>query len=119
MQLPRVPRIPGVARVRVRRGITNVAGLAAFIRARLGEVGETLVPLLRRAEARAALPGSPGDAGAGEAVLEQARQVIVSAAAPFAPTSFARARLLRQMHACGLLSEDETVQAETLLGVAR
>ncbi|HEY2272076.1 MAG TPA: hypothetical protein VGH30_04835 [Jatrophihabitantaceae bacterium] len=99
-----------------RGGMANLAGLAAFIRARLGEVGDSLMPLLVRRNdcAQRALP-----AGSGDAWLDEARQTIVSAAAPFAPTSFARARLLRQMHACGLLSEDETDQAETLLGVAR
>jgi hypothetical protein len=45
--------------------------------------------------------------------------VIVGAAAPFAPTSYARARLLRQMHASGLLSEQEADQAEQILGVAQ
>ncbi len=33
----------------------------------------------------------------------QAATVVVMAAAPFGPNSFARARLLRQMHACGLI----------------
>ena len=44
--------------------------------------------------------------------------VIVSAAAPFAATSYARARLLRQMHASGLLTDHEAEQAETMFGVA-
>jgi hypothetical protein len=34
----------------------------------------------------------------------QVAMVVVGAAAPFAPTSYARARLLRQLHASGLLS---------------
>ena len=32
---------------------------------------------------------------------------VVGAAAPFAPTSYSRARLIRQMHASGLLSDDQ------------
>jgi hypothetical protein len=116
MQLPRVFTPRGIRVPGVRGGIPNLAGLAAFIRARLGEVGDSLVPLLvrRNDSAQRALAAGSGDAG-----LDEARRTIVSAAAPFAPTSFARARLLRQMHACGLLSEAETDQAETLLGVAR
>lgn len=35
-----------------------------------------------------------------------ARVVIEPARAPFALTSYARARLLRQLHACGLLRPD-------------
>lgn len=103
----RLPRIPGF-----RGGVDTVAGLASFIRARLGEVSDTLAVLARRAEPSRALPGRGGQ-------LEDARAAVVSAAAPFAPTSYARARLLRQMHACGLLSEDETEQAQRLLGVAQ
>ena len=34
--------------------------------------------------------------------------MVVGAVAPFAPTAYARARLLRQMHAAGLLSRQET-----------
>ncbi len=44
--------------------------------------------------------------------------VVIAATAPFAASSFARARLLRQLHACGLLTEGESAQAERLLGVA-
>ena len=44
--------------------------------------------------------------------------VIVAAAAQFAPNAYARARLLRQMHACGLLTVQETQQVEHMLGVA-
>jgi hypothetical protein len=116
MQLLRAPRIPGVRVPAVRVGLPDLAGLAGFLRARLVEVSDSLVPLLaRRADqARPELPP-----GSGDRALAEAHRTIVSAAAPFAPTSFARARLLRQMHACGLLSQDETDQAETLLGVAR
>jgi hypothetical protein len=104
MQLPRIHGLTG--------GLTSLAGLAAFIRGRLGEVGDSLVPLLaRRGEAPAALTG--------DRALDATRQVVVSAAAPFAPTSYARARLLRQMHATGLLSELETEQVRALLGVAQ
>ena len=40
--------------------------------------------------------------------------VVVGAAAPFAPTAYARARLLRQLHASGLLSASELRRAEQL-----
>ena len=104
MQLPKIPGLTG--------GLTSLASLAAFIRGRLGEVGDTLVPLLaRRGDGPAALTGDRS--------LESTRQVVVSAAAPFATTSYARARLLRQMHATGLLSAQETEQVRALLGVAQ
>ena len=48
----------------------------------------------------------------------QVAKVLVSAAAPFAPNSYARTRLLRQMHAAGLLSDTEAERAERVLGVA-
>ena len=93
------PRLPGIG-----RPLRTLADLAGFIRDRLAEV----VP--RRNEARALTDGR--DAA-------QVATVIVAAAAPFAPNSFARARLLRQMHASGLLTQRETEQAEQLLGVAQ
>jgi hypothetical protein len=107
MQLPKIPGVTG--------GLTSLAGLAAFIRARLGEMGDSLVPLLaRRGEAPAALTGDRS--------WDDTRQLVVSAAAPFATTSYARARLLRQLHAAGLLSDlsaQESEQVRALLGVAQ
>jgi hypothetical protein len=102
MQLPSVPHIPGLT-----SGLNSIASLAAFVRDRLA----------RRGDAQLALTG-PSD----PSTIESAGQlavVIVGAAAPFASTSYARARLLRQMHASGLLSARETEQAEQLLGVAQ
>ncbi|HEY2299540.1 MAG TPA: hypothetical protein VGH43_17535 [Jatrophihabitans sp.] len=94
------PRLPGLG-----RPLRTLADLAGFIRDRLAEV----VP--RRNNGPRALTDGPNAA--------QAATVIVAAAAPFAPSSFARARLLRQMHASGLLTQRETEQAEQLLGVAQ
>ena len=94
-----------------------VVALASFVRQRLAEVGDTLSPLLGRRE-----DGALAIAAETEAARNAARQfamVIVGAAAPFAPTSYARARLLRQMHASGLLSEQEADQAVEILGVAQ
>jgi hypothetical protein len=48
----------------------------------------------------------------GGAAPQGASVIVTAAAAPFAPNSFARARLLRQLHACGRLEPDGT-------GVAR
>lgn len=90
MHLP----VPGFARP-LRRPITTLAELAALVRTRL------VVSLWGRPES-----------------LPDPDSVVVAAAAPFAPTSFARARLLRQMHASGLLDDRETEQARHLLGVA-
>jgi hypothetical protein len=86
--------------------LPSLADLAGYIRHRLAAVDT----LWRRGDA--ALEAS------GERAEDGADLVVVAAAAPFAATSFARARLLRQMHACGLLSEHESVRAERLLGVA-
>ena len=94
-----------------------VVALAAFVRQRLTEVGDTIAPLLNRRDA-----ASADRIQAGEQTHRTARQfaaVIVAAAAPFASTSYARARLLRQMHASGLLTEQEAEQTIDALGVAR
>jgi hypothetical protein len=77
-----------------------VAAFASFVRERLTEVGGTLAPLWARREG-------------GEVSM-----VIIGAAAPFAPTSHARARLLRQAHASGLLSSRESEQAARTLGIS-
>jgi hypothetical protein len=105
-----LPRIPGLVRP-FTRPLTSLAGLAVFIRERLTEVA----PLWPRRE-----DGPPALTDARErAAVADAATVIVAAAGQFAPTSFARARLLRQMHASGLLSTHETEQAELLFGVAQ
>jgi len=49
------------------------------------------------------------------AAARQLATVIVGAAAPFAPTSYSRARLIRQMHASGLLSAEEARRTEIVL----
>jgi hypothetical protein len=74
-----------------------VVALATFVRQRLSDV------LTHRAES----------------TPKQVALVIVGAAAPFAPTAHARSRLLRQMHASGLLTERELSQTSTIIGVAR
>jgi hypothetical protein len=76
-----------------------VIALAAFLRERLGDRAEV------------------GPAGE-HSVVAAARQlaaVIVGAAAPFAPTSYSRARLIRQMHASGLLTGDEVRRTVAIL----
>jgi hypothetical protein len=104
MHLPAIRRprpqvaLPALARP-LRRPIDNLVELAGLIRRRLTDT-------LRGHPEQPSAPDHP-DA------------VVMSAAAPFAPTSFARARLLRQMHAAGLLSARETEQAEHLFGVAQ
>ncbi|TAM85477.1 MAG: hypothetical protein EPN43_11420 [Jatrophihabitans sp.] len=79
-----------------------LAALAQFVRARLAEVGGSLGPLLGR--------GGDGQA-APQRRAELARTAIVAAAAPFAATSYARARLLRQLYASGLLTDHEAERA--------
>ena len=93
-----------------------VVALAAFVRQRLAEVGDTLSPLLSRRPDSAVAVRDEAEA---RSAARQLAMVIVGAAAPFAPTSYARARLLRQMHASGLLTEKEADQAVEILGVAQ
>ena len=93
-----------------------VAALAAFVRDRLAEVSDSLAPLWSRrdGEALPALRSEHPD----HSVVATARSlamVLVGAAAPFAPTSYSRARLIRQMHASGLLSDEHLVRAQRVL----
>jgi hypothetical protein len=78
-----------------------VAAFAAFVRQRLAGLAD-VTNVVRET------------VSAPRAVTTQRRNiamVIVAAAAPFAPTAHARARLLRQAHASGLLSARETDDA--------
>ena len=93
-----------------------VAALAAFVRERLNEVSGTLTPLWSRGDG-AQLLAADAAPQPDRSVVGAARQlalVIVGAAAPFAPTSYARARLLRQMHASGLLTDEHARQTREL-----
>jgi hypothetical protein len=94
-----------------------VAALAAFVRDRLNEVSDTLAPLWSRRDGAEVL-SADGDAQTDRSVVATARQlalVIVGAAAPFAPTSYSRARLIRQMHASGLLTDEHVRRTRELL----
>jgi len=90
-----------------------LAALANFVRSRLAEVQDTLAPLWPSAS-RSVERAAPVADGV-RTTARQIATVIVSAAAPFAQNSYARTRLIRQMHASGLLTDAETRQAETLL----
>jgi hypothetical protein len=97
MRRARLPRLPG---------LESLAGVAAQVAPKPG---------LRLRRRRSRLPAArdlPAPAGPSPATV-----VLAGAAAPFASTSYGRARLLRQMHACGLLTEHETEQARQLFGV--
>jgi hypothetical protein len=88
-----------------------VVALAAFLRGRLADVSDTLAPLWKR-ETTEIVPAAE------HSVVAAARQlatVIVGAAAPFAPTSYSRARLIRQMHASGLLTDDQVRRTVAIL----
>jgi hypothetical protein len=96
-----------------------VAAFAAFVRQRLADVSETLAPLWsRRDDAEVVVAGTHAEGGAITAARQLA-MVIIGAATPFAPTSHARVRLLRQAHASGLLSARETERAVDVLGAPR
>lgn len=75
----------------------GLAALAAIIR-------DLLDPASTRDRATAA-------AGA----ARQVATVVVGAAEQFAPTSYARARLIRQMHAGGLLTDEQARATEHAL----
>jgi hypothetical protein len=85
-----------------------IAAFAAFVRQRLADVTAPLAPLLGRRDEAA--PPARRDA-IEPAGRRSIAMVIVAAAAPFAPTAHARARLLRQAHASGVLSARETEDA--------
>jgi hypothetical protein len=94
-----------------------LAALAGFVRERLAEVSDTLAPLWARREGEV-LPALRKEQG--DTVVAAARQlamVIVGAAAPFATTSYSRARLVRQMHASGLLADEHLARTERLLAL--
>ena len=103
-----------------------VAAFAAFLTERLtsglGEVAGTLTGLLGRRESGAGELVSAADAAADRSVVAAARElamVIVGAAAPFAPTAYSRARLIRQMHASGLLTDEHVRRAHQILELER
>jgi hypothetical protein len=90
-----------------------VLTLAAFVRDRLTEMTDTLTPLWSRGESE--LTRLAGEDRLVAATARQFATVITGAAAPFAPTSYARARLMRQMHASGLLTDREASHTQTLM----
>lgn len=90
-----------------------VAAVAAFVRDRLVEVTGTIAPRGHRRDGEV-LPAI-GQDRSGVTGARQVAMVIVGAAAPFAPTSYARARLIRQLHASGLLSSEELCHTTTVI----
>jgi hypothetical protein len=91
-----------------------LTALAAFVRDRLADVSDTLAPLWNRRDGELVAANAAHDAS----VVAAARQfalVLVSAAAPFATTSYSRARLIRQMHASGLLTDEHLARTRQLL----
>ena len=97
-----------------------VAALATFLRERLAEVSDTLAPLWVKRDGVEVLPRQRGSEP-GNSVIGAARQlamVLVGAAAPLATTSYSRARLIRQMHASGLLTDEHLVRTQRLLEIA-
>lgn len=101
-----------------------VTALAAFLRDRLAEmsgtVSGTLAPLWGRRDGAEVVPARSSESG-DYSVIAAARQfamVLVGAAAPLATTSYSRARLIRQMHASGLLTDEHLVRTQRLLEIA-
>jgi hypothetical protein len=95
---------------------TALAALARRIRRRLADVQDTFGPL--RTRQRWSLSDLRKSPETVHAAARQVATVIVAAAAPYASNSYARTRLIRQMHAAGLLTLTEAEQAEHVLGVA-
>jgi hypothetical protein len=94
-----------------------VAALAAFVRERLAEVSDTLAPLWggRDGDEVPTVGDDPAEDRSMVAAARQLALVIVGATAPFAPTSYSRARLIRQMHASGLLTDEHVRRAHRVL----
>jgi hypothetical protein len=95
-----------------------VAALATFVRDRLAEVSDTLAPLWNRRDGEVLPAAGEHPDNSVIAAARQLAMVIVGAAAPFATTSYSRARLIRQMHASGLLSNEHAARTERLLELA-
>jgi hypothetical protein len=81
-----------------------VAALAAFVRQRLVDVGDTLAPLWSRRDEAGDRADDAHNAHGGAPLSPVT--LVVCAGAPFAPTPQARVRLLRQAHASGVLTGD-------------
>jgi hypothetical protein len=92
-----------------------VTALAEFVRDRLTDVSGALAPLWTRRDGVEVLPAAGPEPSAVLGTARQLAMVIVCAAAPFAPTSYSRMRLIRQMHASGLLSADELRRTDAVL----
>lgn len=93
-----------------------LSALASFVRERLAEVSDTIAPLIRsRSDVEVVTSVRPDSKAV--ATARQFATVVVSAAAPFAPNSYARARLIRQMHATGLLTADEAYRVTAATAV--
>lgn len=88
-----------------------VVALATFVRDRLVGVSETIAPLWKLRGDEVEIVTSVGEDTSVVAAARQLATVIVGAAAPFAATSYSRARLIRQMHASGLLTDDDVYRA--------
>jgi|SRR5579875_2679008 len=82
-----------------------LTALASYVKERLAEVSDTLAPLWERRVVDQDV----------RATARQLAMVIAGAAAPFAPTSYSRARLLRQLHASGLLTDEHVRRTRQLL----
>jgi hypothetical protein len=90
-----------------------ITALATFLRDRLADVSDSLAPLWARRDGE--LQPARSDDASVIAAARQLAMVIVGAAAPYATTSYSRARLIRQMHASGLLSDEHLARTERLL----
>jgi hypothetical protein len=109
LHLPSLPK-PGLPKaLQLSNATAALESLALFLRATIAEVGDSLAPLLHR-EGR---PSADSKVRA-----QQVAAVITTAAAPFAQNAYARARLLRQMHASGLLTRHEAQCAVEILDIA-
>jgi hypothetical protein len=95
-----------------------VTALASFVRDRLAEVSESLAPLWNRRDGQLVPAEHETNDRSVVAAARQLAFVIMGAAAPFAPTSYSRARLIRQMHASGLLTDEHVRQTRRLLELA-
>ena len=94
-----------------------VAALAALLRQRIAHLSGAFGPLRARGRDGVVLSATGGGAGSRAATLPCAI-IVVGAAAPFAPTPHARARLLRQLYACGLLTGREAERAVDVRGAS-
>lgn len=114
-----VAALAGFLRDRLAVASDRATSVAADIVGQLaGQVtADAIVPLLRQVTGNAEVVTSVRGGSPALTAARQVAVVVAGAAAPFAPNAYARARLLRQLHATGLLTADDAYRIDSAAGL--